>query len=73
MLGDKYQHLSIDHIIEKALGGPSTKENFRTLCSKCNTRRSLPVSRMIRKAQDRGMSLEEARRHVAIRLGYDVA
>lgn len=63
--------LTVDHIVEKALGGPSTKENFQSLCDKCNTRKSVHVGRLIREAQDQGMTLEEARKTTAITLGYE--
>jgi 5-methylcytosine-specific restriction endonuclease McrA len=67
-LTDGNRTLTIDHIIEKALGGPSTKENFQTLCDKCNTKKSVHVGRLIREAQDAGMTLEEARKSAATTL-----
>lgn len=70
VLTDGQRTLTIDHKIEKALGGPSTKDNFQTLCDKCNTKKSVHVGRLIRQAQDKGMTLDEARQDAAARLGY---
>lgn len=69
-LTDGERSLTIDHIIEKALGGSSTRENFRAMCSDCNVKRSVHVGKLVRQAQDRGMTLAEAREHAATRLGY---
>lgn len=33
------KHLSIDHIIAESKGGPSTLENFQTLCRSCNSKK----------------------------------
>jgi len=65
-LTDGTRTLTVDHIIEKALGGPSTKDNFQTLCDKCNTKKSVHVGRLIREGQDNGLTLEEARNYAAI-------
>lgn len=64
-LTDGVRTLTVDHILEKALGGPSTKENFQTLCDKCNTRKSVHVGQLIREGQDAGMNLVDARRFAA--------
>lgn len=64
-LSDGTRTLTVDHIIEKALGGPSTKDNFQTLCDKCNTKKSVHVGRLVREGQDAGMTLEDARRFAA--------
>lgn len=63
------QTLTIDHIIEKALGGPSQRDNFRTACNVCNTQRSVPLSKLIREGQLRGLDLSDARHRAATILG----
>lgn len=34
-------YLSIDHLFPKSLGGASTLDNLRVLCTKCNTRKGI--------------------------------
>ena len=34
-------YLSIDHIVPRAKGGSSDRENLRVLCTQCNTRKGV--------------------------------
>jgi 5-methylcytosine-specific restriction endonuclease McrA len=70
-LTDGKRTLTIDHIIEKALGGPSTIENFRAACDKCNVQRSIHVSKLIRQLQMAGFETPDARKVAALLLGLD--
>jgi hypothetical protein len=68
-LTDGKRTMTIDHIIEKSLGGPSVLENFRAACDKCNVQRSAHVGKLIRAFQETGLELSEARRMAALSLG----
>jgi 5-methylcytosine-specific restriction endonuclease McrA len=68
-LTDGERTLTIDHIIEKSLGGSSTRANFRAACDKCNIERSVPVGKLVREGQLLGLSLIDARSWAALRLG----
>lgn len=61
--------LTIDHILEKSLGGSSTQENFRTACNHCNVARSVHVGKLVREGQVRGLSLDESRERARRILG----
>lgn len=71
-LTDGTRMLTIDHIVERAAGGRSTKENFATLCNFCNTAKSLDFSREIQIGMKRGLTLDQARRRAAQLKGYPV-
>ena len=51
------------------MGGPSVIENFRAACDKCNVKRSIHVSRLVRQFQGQGLDLSEARKMAALTLG----
>jgi len=64
-LTDGKKILTIDHIRERALGGPSTMENFRAACDECNVERSIHVGKLVREGQAMGLDLTEARLRAA--------
>jgi 5-methylcytosine-specific restriction protein A len=43
-----------DHIVPVRLGGPSTRENARGVCKRCNLRRAAEASASVRRGKTRG-------------------
>lgn len=48
------QKLQIDHIIPRAIGGKSIKENLRCLCASCNSSRPIMGEELIKEIEDSG-------------------
>lgn len=54
--------LNMDHIIQRAIGGPDTLDNLRVACAQCNMRRPRPVTEYVAQSRTYNRIISARRR-----------